>query len=194
MDVVVEVLDGDTLVIPGKQRVRLKRVEAPGLENCGGETAKKRLEELVLGKEITLKGIVVDKYRRLVAFVYLDGVLINEILLREGMVMFLGANAEMSAIMHAAADSARKEKIGIYSPECLPEEPPSPECLIKGNVSQDKPGNKIYHFPGCSAYEQIKVERSWGDDWFCSESEAEKAGFRKSENCYGKKFESGNRD
>ncbi|MBL7159065.1 thermonuclease family protein [Candidatus Microgenomates bacterium] len=186
-DLVIEVLDGDTFVLPGKQRVRLKRVEAPELENCGGSEAKKRLEELVLGKEVILKNIIVDQFRRIVALVYVDHLLINEVMLKEGQLMYLGGVTEEEKNLRQAAEYARERKLGVYSEKCSPTKPPNEKCLIKGNVGQDS-GGKIYHFPGCSAYNKVEVQRSWGDQWFCSEEEAQKAGFTKSKNCYGKKY------
>jgi micrococcal nuclease len=186
-DIVLEVLDGDTFVLPGKQRVRLMRVQAPEIENCGGKEAKSRLEELVLGKEVTLKGVIVGGFGRLVAFVYVEDILVNEVMLKEGLVGYLGVSPDQPMSLQPAIDYARENKVGIYGEECLPINPPSPECLIKGNVAQDD-SRKIFHFPGCSGYDRIKVERYWGDDWFCAEEEAKKAGFTKSKNCFGKKF------
>ena len=187
-DIVVSVLDGDTLVLPGKQRVRLKRVEAPALENCGGVEAKERLEELVLGKEVTLKNIVVDFWRRMVAMVYQDGQLVNEIMLREGVVAYLGSSEEGKAELQEAADYAKENKLGINGEKCSPTKPEKEGCLIKGNVSQDSKKTKIYHINGCSGYDGVEIQRYLGEDWFCSEKEAEAAGFVKSKNCYGKKF------
>lgn len=187
-DIVQEVIDGDTFVLPGKQRVRLKRVQAPELKHCGGPEARSRLEKLVLGKEVTLKNIVVDQYRRIVAMVYQNDQLINEVLVKEGRVQYLGASEEGKIQLQTASDYARKNQLGIYSQECLSLNPPQPNCLIKGNVAQDSTHTKIYHFPGCSNYANITVERFLGDDWFCSEHDAQTAGFTKSKNCYGKSF------
>ena len=50
-------------------------------------------------------------------------------------------------------------------------------CDIKGNVNSD--GDKIYHRPGMSAYNNTKVKPEEGDRWFCTEAEAKAAGFRK---------------
>ena len=51
-----------------------------------------------------------------------------------------------------------------------------------------KRGRKIYHFPGCAGYNVVIVELDRGEQWFCSEKEAQAAGFVKSEQCYGKKW------
>lgn len=49
-------------------------------------------------------------------------------------------------------------------------------CKIKGNISRDK--SKIYYMPGHSRYSQVKVSPKNGEQWFCSEQEAIKAGWQ----------------
>ena len=41
---VIEVIDGDSLTLASKQRVRLANLDAPELEFCGGIEAKNKLE------------------------------------------------------------------------------------------------------------------------------------------------------
>lgn len=55
----------------------------------------------------------------------------------------------------------------------------SPVCLIKGNI--DAAGNKIYHVPGQKYYEATEIEPLNGERWFCSDSDAVKNGWRKSQ-------------
>lgn len=52
------------------------------------------------------------------------------------------------------------------------------ECVIKGNISQ-RTGEHIYHVPGQEYYERTRVDEDAGERWFCSEDEAEEAGWRK---------------
>lgn len=60
-----------------------------------------------------------------------------------------------------------------------PENDPAPEtCNIKGNISSS--GEKIYHVPGGRYYDVTQIDISAGERWFCSESEAVSAGWRKS--------------
>lgn len=66
-------------------------------------------------------------------------------------------------------------------PEDQPPPPEEQECVIKGNVNSKK--EKIYHFPGCQAYNKTKVQAHEGDRWFCTEAEASAAGFRRAGNC-----------
>jgi endonuclease YncB( thermonuclease family) len=56
-------------------------------------------------------------------------------------------------------------------------EAPSPECVIKGNVNRK--GEHIYHLPGQLNYAQINMAKGFGERWFCTEVEAEAAGWRK---------------
>lgn len=73
---------------------------------------------------------------------------------------------------------------GNPNPPQFQEQPPPPkeqECVIKGNVNSD--GEKIYHYPGCKSYNVTKIKPEEGDRWFCTESEAQSAGFRKAGNC-----------
>lgn len=57
----------------------------------------------------------------------------------------------------------------------------SASCTIKGNIAKD--GEKIFHVDGCQSYGATKIDTSVGEKWFCSESEAVNAGWRKALNC-----------
>ena len=48
-------------------------------------------------------------------------------------------------------------------------------CPIKGNV---RGGRRFYVVPWARGYERVRVSRSRGERWFCSESEAREAGFK----------------
>ena len=50
-------------------------------------------------------------------------------------------------------------------------------CLIKGNISSR--GERIYHVPGGAYYSRTKISPSKGKRFFCSEAEAEAAGWRR---------------
>ena len=56
--------------------------------------------------------------------------------------------------------------------------PPDPSCAIKGNVNSS--GEKIYHVPGGAFYNRTDIKPEEGDRWFCTEAEAQAAGFRRS--------------
>jgi hypothetical protein len=52
--------------------------------------------------------------------------------------------------------------------------PPSPDCTIKGNINS---GKKLYHVPGTTYYDSVKINISAGEKWFCTEAEAQQAGW-----------------
>lgn len=186
--VVTEVVDGDTLQLANGQRIRLSNLEAPELENCGGQEAKQRLKVLIEKKAVKYEFVNVDKFRRSIGLVYVGDVLVNEVMLREGLARYDGTPTKEREKLKMAYDFAFSNRIGIFSPKCLSLEPDLPGCLIKGNISRQSKQDKTYHFPDCSAYSQVMVEKDLGESWFCSEKEAEKAGYIKSENCFGRTF------
>lgn len=188
---VTQVLDGDTLVVEDNVIVRLVSVEAPEKEVCGGEKAKQVLTEMILGKRVRLEVQVRDSYGRLVALAYDGGKLINEEMLSGGWAFYTGANSPAKERLMVAGREAKQAKRGIFGPECTQTvNPERQECVIKGNydASETKRSKRVYHFPGCGRYDDVGVELYRGDRWFCSEKEAEAAGFVKSGNCFGRKF------
>lgn len=89
---VTRVIDGDTFEIESGQKVRLIGVDspesvAPGKKvTCFGTEASNYTKSRLEGKLIELKKDVseTDKYHRLLRYVYLDGKLFNDELVREG--------------------------------------------------------------------------------------------------------------
>ena len=184
---VEKVIDGDTFILKNKQTIRLINVEAPELEFCGGQQAKEKLAQLIEGKKITYEVISRDNFKRPLALVYQGDILINEILLKEGLTRYDGSPSPERARLKKAYDFAFENKIGIHSPLCRAEKPDDPKCLIKGNIDKHS-DTKTYYFPGCANYQITIVEKDLGESWFCTEQQAQKAGFVKSQNCYGKSW------
>lgn len=54
----------------------------------------------------------------------------------------------------------------------------SPSCRIKGNISINT-GARIYHVPGQKYYNQTRIRTEYGERWFCSEAEAQQAGWKR---------------
>ncbi len=52
-------------------------------------------------------------------------------------------------------------------------------CEIKGNISHNT-GERIYHVPGQRYYDETVINPLAGERWFCSESDARAAGWRRS--------------
>ena len=80
------VIDGDTFRLETGETVRLIGIDAPELSQPGGEKSREYLTHLILNKGVTLeKGHEDrDKYNRLLRFVYIDDLCINEEMIRQG--------------------------------------------------------------------------------------------------------------
>lgn len=89
---VVRVVDGDTIEIEGGQKVRYIGIDTPETHDpkrpvgCFGKEAAAKNKELVEGKEITMEKDVsqTDRYGRLLRFVYVDNIFVNDYLVRQG--------------------------------------------------------------------------------------------------------------
>jgi len=185
---VSQIIDGDSFVIEeNKQSIRLMNVDAPEENLCGYQPAKDTLTSLLQGKQIKIIGKDNDSFNRFLALVYLpDGTLVNELMLKSGWARFTSAASIESARLQKAGATAKSQKIGIFSSLCFQSvNPDNPKCSIKGNV---KDGKKTYFFQGCGNYSNVELSLDEGDRWFCSELQAQKAGFTKSKNCYDRKF------
>jgi len=90
---VTRVLDGDTIVLDNGETVRLIGVDAPEIHHPEipvqrfGEEAKEFLRRLVEGFECNLEyepGEIRDQYGRLLAYVFVEGRLVNAEIIRRG--------------------------------------------------------------------------------------------------------------
>ncbi len=180
------VIDGDTFVLTNNQQIRLMSVNAPEVGLCGSMEATDKLKSLIDGKKVRLEGDLNDHFGRFLALVYVDDQLINKEMILSGWARFTSTSSSQSENLKAAFQSAKTEKIGVFSNLCLQvTNPQNPKCNIKGNVRE---GKKTYFFPGCGNYSNVSLELDQGDQWFCSESDALLAGFTKSANCYDKVY------
>ncbi len=80
------IIDGDTFELETGEKVRLIGIDAPELSQPGGEESRQYLTQLILNKGVTLeRGYEErDNYNRLLRFVYIDDVCINEEMIRQG--------------------------------------------------------------------------------------------------------------
>lgn len=84
--VVTNVIDGDTIVVSGGERVRLLGIDTPEKGEFFYKEAKARMEQLVENKEATLEkeGDNKDKYDRLLRYIFVNGTNINLKMVEEG--------------------------------------------------------------------------------------------------------------
>ncbi|WP_053366617.1 thermonuclease family protein [Bacillus sp. FJAT-27245] len=204
---VIRNIDGDTVVISlkGKEEtVRLLCVDTPetqhprlGVQPFGPEASDFAKTVLHKGKEIEVEPGINwgrDKYGRLLAYLYVDGKMFNELLLEKGLARVAYVyppNTKYVDRFYEIQDQAKKKAIGIWSIENYAADEGYQAGIagkgtnggnasnkqikcdgkIKGNVN-----SKIYHVPGGAFYHSDIKEIVW----FCTENDARKAGYRKS--------------
>ncbi|MBI1834045.1 MAG: thermonuclease family protein [Candidatus Andersenbacteria bacterium] len=194
--VVERVVDGDTVVLVGGRRVRYIGIDTPESVQVGtpveclGKEASEKNKTLVEGKRVRLEKDVseTDRLGRLLRYIYVDDVFINDVLVREGFARASKYPPDVAyqVQLDTAEEFARQMKWGIWSGQCgatgtsTPLPLPSGDCTIKGNISS---GQKIYHLPGCGSYGRTEIDAAQGEKYFCTEKEATEAGWRKAQNC-----------
>lgn len=186
-------LTGDSLRVAGTDIV-LDGIEAPeatqsckrangGAWRCG-TAARETLAGLVRGKrincEILGEGDVAKRAR-----CHLGEKDLAEELVRQGHVF---AHGGFWSTYAGVQDEAQAEKIGLWDGEAeRPQEfrdkrwqeakEKAPDgCPIKGSI---RSGARTYVLPWSSSYDSIKLRTSRGERWFCSESEAAEAGWKR---------------
>lgn len=125
---VERVIDGDTFVIAGGQRVRLIGVDTPETRHPQrppepfGAEATAFTRRLVDGREVRLEFDRErhDRYQRILAYVYVDDLFLNEELVRVGLAKAQPQYPYRSDIKRRflqAEEQARLQKLGIWSLE-----------------------------------------------------------------------------
>lgn len=125
------VVDGDTIELTDKRRVRYLGINTPemnfgkGKPDCFAAEAAKVNKELVVGQEIEMEKDVSDKdkYARLLRYVYLpdgeagiDGLLINDFLLRQGFAKLelIPPDLHYSIQFKEASNEAKDNRRGLW--------------------------------------------------------------------------------
>lgn len=185
----IRVVDADTIDIGAGANIRLSAIDAPeGAQSCRdgarvlacGQMATEAARRLYAGRWADCEVAGRDRYDRFLAVCRVDGIDMNRELVRLGIARTyrddpLYGEAQKEAILFAR---------GLWSYEM--EDPATfraaargarmEACAIKGNIS----GNgRIYHLPGQAHYDRTRVNEGRGERWFCSEAEAERAGWRR---------------
>jgi endonuclease YncB( thermonuclease family) len=190
---ITRVIDGDTIKTKDNQTIRLANINAPEQGYCLWQESKQKLEELILNKYVTIKSAGEDDYYRLMALIYHNNQLINLIMIREGLARYQRGGVsqhaqEIKDEIKYESQKAKDKQIGIWSTKCRQTQNiQNPDCNIKGNIDKSNQ-EKTYHFPGCQEYDRTIVELDIGEQWFCSEQEAQNAGYTKAKHCFDKSF------
>ena len=122
---VTRVIDGDTIEIEGGKRVRYSGIDTPEIVDprkpvqCFGIEASNENKKLVLGKRVKLEKDIseTDKYGRLLRYVYVDDIFVNDYLVRNGYayVVTFPPDVKYQQQFLEAQKEARENKRGLWS-------------------------------------------------------------------------------
>lgn len=144
--IVVNVVDGDTFKIESGETVRMIGIDTPEKVHpskpiqCYGKEASLKTEELIEGKEIRLEKDVSekDRYNRLLRYVYVGDVFVNEYLVREG---YATSSSYSPDIKYQdkfveAQKLAQEENKGLWNLSACPTATPKPIITTKPSIPQ----------------------------------------------------------
>ena len=121
MAVVKRVVDGDTIELSDGRKVRYIGVDTPELkgQKCFAQEATEKNRELVEGKTIQMKKDVseTDRYKRLLRYVYVDSLFVNEYLAREGFALqaTFPPDVKYVELFGKAVEEARVKNKGLWN-------------------------------------------------------------------------------
>jgi endonuclease YncB( thermonuclease family) len=194
------VIDGDTIEIQG-ERIRLNGIDAPeskqlcqnekgGTYRCGAMAARALDDFLAVSRPTRCEFVEGDRYGRFVGdCLRADGASVARYMVRSGFALDYRQHSKGKYAVDE--EKARRGKRGLWIGEFTPRwewraqqrasskttaSLPNGDCRIKGNISRK--GVRIYHLPGQQDYERTRITESRGERWFCSEAEAQAAGWR----------------
>ncbi|MGJ8544761.1 MAG: thermonuclease family protein [Sulfitobacter sp.] len=193
----IRVVDADTLDVGGK-RVRLHGIDAPEVDQpcttaegrdwagCGAWVSKVVADQFD-GAQAQCREVDRDRYGRSVARCTVKGEDMGAQLVRSGLAFAyleyssdykpmeaeaLAARRGLHALQLASPSAHRKAKLAA---RVQSRAAPAGGCEIKGNISKN---GRIYHVPGQAFYARVSIREEAGERWFCTEAEAQAAGFR----------------
>lgn len=115
---VVSVLDGDTIEVLRNQhpeRIRLHGIDCPERGQPYGHKAKQVMSALVFGQDVTLQTHGKDRYKRILADVFLsDGTHVNHELVKEGWCWWYRKYAPKDIELKTLEEQARQSKKGLW--------------------------------------------------------------------------------
>lgn len=122
---ILRVVDGDTVELENGQQVRYIGIDTPETVDprrpvgCFGRESSDKNKELVDGKTVRLVKDIseADKYGRLLRYVYVDDIFVNEYLVREGYAKASSypPDVEYRELFREAESDARISKRGLWA-------------------------------------------------------------------------------
>ncbi|MDQ3278450.1 MAG: thermonuclease family protein [Bacteroidota bacterium] len=138
---VVAVSDGDTFRLLTDEnktvRIRMHGIDAPEKAQDYGTRSKEVLSDLIFSKRVRIEQKSKDRYGRIVAIVYADGINVNEEMLRRGMVWHYTAydkNQDWADL----EKTARRKRVGLWQ-----QPHPTPPWQFRKEKRTGQPAEKM---------------------------------------------------
>jgi endonuclease YncB( thermonuclease family) len=182
-------------------------LDAAGQVWACGLTARDRLAAKIGHLPVTCSSTGADRYGRTLASCRSGDIDLQKWMVREGLALSFVAYAHVYDADEAAARHARaglwagafiapwdwrhrSDTTEIRGAVAVPigaqatlrgvsgaTNAPDSRCTIKGNVNRKN--DRIYHVAGIREYSKTRMDTGTGERWFCSEEEADAAGWRR---------------
>ena len=144
--VVVSITDGDTIrvIVDGvEERLRLIGINAPEGGECMAAEATALMTTLLTGKTVRLESDVSnrDQFDRLLRYVYVDDVFVNEVLVRQGLALARRYEPDtgQAELLQAAQTRGEGESLGMWAPDACGV--PATGDIRVGAIHYDADGN-----------------------------------------------------
>ncbi|NCU41981.1 MAG: nuclease [Candidatus Moranbacteria bacterium] len=120
------VIDGDTLEIEDGSKVRYIGIDTPEMsqkkdqkDECFAKEATQKNRDLVEGKTVRLEKDIseTDRYGRLLRYVYIEGEMVNELLVREGYAyaVTFPPDVKFETLFRETQKEAREKEQGMWN-------------------------------------------------------------------------------
>jgi micrococcal nuclease len=114
---VISIADGDTMTVLVDKtpvKLRLADIDAPEKNQPFGQRSKQSLSNLCWGKNAEYVTQAIDKYKRIVALVYCDGVMVNKAQVAAGMA-WVYPKYNKDATLPSIEQGARITGLGLWA-------------------------------------------------------------------------------
>ena len=191
---VVGVSDGDTVTVlrngHDQVRIRLSGIDAPELHQAFGQQSKGLMSRLVFGRNVSVRVVDHDRYRRTVARLSVDGQDVGLAMLRQGLAWHY-KHYDSDPVYAGAENTARAQHLGLWADPhpvapwdfrhggaSARTPPPTAGAVATDGMLHGNEGSHVYHRPGCPNYNCRRCARQ-----FKTDQEARAAGFRQAGCC-----------
>lgn len=115
---IIRVIDGDTIETIDGDKIRLIGINTPEKGQKYYKEAKEKIQDLVLNKTVSLESDIEDRdrYGRLLRYVYVDGIFVNELMVKSGLAYYYeyGKTKKYKKELINVEEQAKKNELYLW--------------------------------------------------------------------------------